>query len=37
VQAARGDGSVSFVRNTINWGTWVAMNGVADGAIAQAD
>lgn len=35
VQAARGDGSVSFIRNSIPWGMWVALNGVADGGVLR--
>ncbi|HVK10110.1 MAG TPA: DUF1559 domain-containing protein [Gemmataceae bacterium] len=32
VMCARGDGSVSGVRENINWGEWVALNGVQDGS-----
>jgi prepilin-type N-terminal cleavage/methylation domain-containing protein len=31
VMCARGDGSVSGIRENITWGQWVALNGVADG------
>ena len=34
---ARGDGSVAFYRQNIKWGTWVALNGVGDGAVATED
>ncbi len=33
VQAARADGSVSFIRNTIPWSTWVTLNGIGDGGV----
>jgi type II secretory pathway pseudopilin PulG len=32
VQVLRADGSVGNVTRNLNWGMWVAMNGVADGA-----
>lgn len=31
VLGARGDGSVGMYRSNIVWGTWVAINGIADG------
>jgi hypothetical protein len=37
IMCARGDGSVSFVRSSIAWGTWVAFNGVADGSTINVD
>lgn len=33
VNVTRGDGSVGFVRSSINWGTWVAINGIGDGGV----
>ncbi len=33
VQGARGDGSVGFFRNSMAWGTWVSINGMADGGV----
>lgn len=35
VLGARGDGSVGTYRQNITWGTWVAINGIADGAIVN--
>ena len=35
--AARADGSVGFFRQSIKWGTWVALNGVGDGGVAVED
>ena len=32
IMCARADGSVSGVRDSIGWGQWVALNGIADGA-----
>lgn len=37
VLALRADGSVSNVTKNINWGTWVAVNGIADGSKASLD
>jgi len=34
---ARADGSVAFCRQNIKWGTWAALNGVGDGAVAVED
>jgi len=35
VLVARGDGSVGSVTTSTSWGTWVALNGVADGSVVQ--
>jgi prepilin-type N-terminal cleavage/methylation domain-containing protein len=33
IMCARADGSVAGISSKINWGQWVALNGVADGAV----
>ncbi|MFO0846034.1 MAG: DUF1559 domain-containing protein [Gemmataceae bacterium] len=35
VMCARGDGSVAGVSQSINWGQWVALNGLADGSVTK--
>jgi len=37
LQAARADGSVGYYKASLPWGTWVALNGIADGATVSSD
>lgn len=37
VQAAFADGSVSFLSDSIDFGTWIKLNGAADGNVIRAD
>ena len=37
VNALSADGSVKFIKNTINWQTWRALGTVAGGEVVSAD